>query len=676
VRTILLLIILAPSSLSAAGLHPAFPLLDKDEVPTRDQERVDPGATCGRCHDVPFIRAHSQHHAKDRAVSCFGCHVPGGTAEWLAARLEEGTVRAQMAAPSSTRCGACHGLVHEANKPLELPAEFGRTLAASTSAQTLRTGEIFSGQRISDSFLNLADKQDLDRPWDVHAARGLGCVSCHAAANNPARAWFSESDAPAHLRRDPRTLTPGEYILRPDHTLTAAPCTACHDPDTAHPDLPYRARHMASLACQACHVPTLHGPAVRVVDTTESAPDGPPRLEFWGVDAPSGHPNSWYTKGLEPVLLYDAEAQRFAPYTLVTRWSKEAGEDGAPRIRGVVDAVPVRHGVVEGRWVGGRCESCHGTRSRLNGEIVLVDTFPGGIAPEPSAELQALLGGRRFEVEDGRALLRGSAAPPSRYVLGMSRHWTDLVGVMFFALTLLAVTAHGLWRFLSRRRRAGASHAPRTRKEYIYNAYERLWHWVMAFSVLLLLVSGLHVHFPDGPGVFSYPTAVVVHNGMAALMLVNAFLALFYHLSTNEIRQFIPAGSGFSRRMKAQTKYYLHGIFRGAAHPAAKSRERKLNPLQQLTYAGLLNVLFPLQVGTGVLIWVAGIAPGTVGAIGGLSLITPIHNLGSWLFLSFLVAHVYLTTTGHTVLTNLRAMLVGWEDVEVPRSATPDGVDA
>jgi len=433
---------------------------------------------------------------------------------------------------------------------------------------------------------------------------------------------------------------------------------------------------MAALACQACHVPTLHGPAARVIDTTESGPDGPPRLEFWGVDAPTGHPNTWYTTGIEPVLLYDADAQQFAPYSLITRWSRDAGEDGAPGIRGVVDAVPVRHGVVEGRWVGGRCESCHGADSRLNGEIVLAETFPGGVAPEPSPELRSLLGGRRFEVEDGRALLRGSAAPPSRYIPGMTRPWTDVVGLAFFALTLLGVTAHGLRRVLTRRRRADAHHAPRTRREYIYSAYERLWHWVMAFSVLLLLVSGFRVHFPDGPGLFSYPTAVVVHNGMAALMLVNAFLALFYHLSTNEIRQFIPAGSGFLTRTKAQARYYLHGIFRGAAHPMAKSRERKLNPLQQLTYAGLLNVLFPLQVGTGVLMWVAGLAPGTVAAIGGLSVITPIHNLGSWLFLSFLVAHIYLTTTGHTVLTNLRAMVDGWEDVEVPRTGAPEGADA
>jgi thiosulfate reductase cytochrome b subunit len=56
--------------------------------------------------------------------------------------------------------------------------------------------------------------------------------------------------------------------------------------------------------------------------------------------------------------------------------------------------------------------------------------------------------------------------------------------------------------------------------------------------------------------------------------------------------------------------------------------------------------------------------------LGGLSLLAPLHNLGSWLFLTFVVVHVYLTTTGHTVTSNLKAMATGW-DVEASHGATP-----
>jgi len=734
--TLLIVLLLAASAPAAGGIHPVFPLMDANEEETTDPAAVDTKATCGQCHDVGFIGRHSSHHAKGLTVDCFRCHVPGGPHLLVKEHLnEDDLVRYQMATPSSTTCGSCHGLVHEEPKPVELPETFLRGEQPSSTAWTLRTGEVFSGHRVSDSFLNLADKADRDRPWDVHAARKLSCVSCHFAANNPKRAGLAEELSKGHLRRDPRTLATNEYIKRPDHQLAAPSCTACHDPAAAHPDMPHRARHMEALACQACHVPDLAAPAARVVDATVVTPAGGPRLELWGVEDSQGHPNTWYAAGFQPVLLHEADADRFAPYNVVARWSWVDGDgepvpdevlraawmddrdyhaevvphfdrdgDGSltaaellldtparvaviagrlevlgidgPEIRGELDAKAIRHGVVEGRWIGGRCDTCHGQRSRLNGDVEVADVFPGGVAPEATEDLEALLGSRTVQVEDGRALLRGSSAPAGRYILGMSRPWSDTVGFVFFALTLLGVTFHGLRRVVTARRRKEPPPAPTTRREYIYDAYERLWHWVMAFSVLLLIVTGLHIHYPDGPALLSFPTAVLVHDVMAVVMLLNAFLALFYHLSTNEIRQFIPEGTGLLGRLQAQARFYMHGIFQGAAHPTTKSRERKLNPLQQITYAGLLNVLFPLQIGTGLLLWLAGAVPGSLAFIGGLSLITPIHNLGSWLFLSFLVAHVYLTTTGHTVLTNLRAMVDGWEDLEVAPEGAREGADS
>jgi thiosulfate reductase cytochrome b subunit len=115
-----------------------------------------------------------------------------------------------------------------------------------------------------------------------------------------------------------------------------------------------------------------------------------------------------------------------------------------------------------------------------------------------------------------------------------------------------------------------------------------------------------------------------------------------------------------------QTKYYLSDIFKGLPAPFPRSSERKLNALQQITYLFLLNVLFPFQIITGVLIWLVGTYPAIGGAIGGLSIVAPLHNLGSWMFISFLVAHVYLATTGHTVMAHVRGMVEGYEEVEVP----------
>jgi thiosulfate reductase cytochrome b subunit len=85
----------------------------------------------------------------------------------------------------------------------------------------------------------------------------------------------------------------------------------------------------------------------------------------------------------------------------------------------------------------------------------------------------------------------------------------------------------------------------------------------------------------------------------------------------------------------------------------------------------LLNALLPLQVLTGALIWTSSRWPWLIDAVGGLSVIAPLHNFGSWLLMTFLVVHLYLITTGHSLTSNLSAMIDGYDEIEVPSGVAP-----
>jgi thiosulfate reductase cytochrome b subunit len=159
---------------------------------------------------------------------------------------------------------------------------------------------------------------------------------------------------------------------------------------------------------------------------------------------------------------------------------------------------------------------------------------------------------------------------------------------------------------------------------------------------------------------------------MAGILGINAFLAFFYHLSSGEIKQFVPRPYGFFDQAITQAKYYLQGIFNHAPHPFEKSPERKLNPLQQITYLMILNALLPLQGITGVLIWGAQRWPRISEALGGLGFLSPLHTFIAWLFAAFIIMHVYLTTTGEKPLAAINAMMMGWENVELHDSDTSD----
>ncbi|MBN8638650.1 MAG: cytochrome b/b6 domain-containing protein, partial [Anaerolineae bacterium] len=179
-----------------------------------------------------------------------------------------------------------------------------------------------------------------------------------------------------------------------------------------------------------------------------------------------------------------------------------------------------------------------------------------------------------------------------------------------------------------------------------------------------LTFSGLVVHKPDMFSLFNFAWMVDVHNLFALLLVINAALAFFYHLVSGEIKQFIPRPYGFFDHMMEQAVFYLRGIFRGDPHPFEKRRDQKMNPIQQLTYFGLLNVLLPLQILTGVLMWGIQQFPQIATALGGLPVLAPFHTLIAWLLVTFVIVHVYMTTTGHTPLANIQAMIMGYDDVE------------
>lgn len=340
----------------------------------------------------------------------------------------------------------------------------------------------------------------------------------------------------------------------------------------------------------------------------------------------------------------------------------------APSIEGALETHPLAHGVAPRSRALRDCDGCHAAGSRLSAAFGIVPFQPGGVAPRPPDAGRAPLAGKIVPTNDGGLTFLREAAPEAggMYVLGATRHaWSNRLGYLLFVAVALGVTGHGLGRYLMRGRASHAPHAAAgsTEKVRVFGRYERIWHWTMAGSGLALIVTGLGIHNAGSGWIGTLPTVVLVHNAAAVVLTVNAFLSLFYHLATVAIRSFIPEPVGFMRRVLEHVSYQSRGIFVGAPHPPQAATE-KLNPLQQVTYLALLNVLFPVQIVSGALIWLIGRWPSFATALGGLSIVAPVHNFGAWLFLSFFVLHAYLVTTGRTVGDHLQSMVTGYRTVE------------
>ena len=195
----------------------------------------------------------------------------------------------------------------------------------------------------------------------------------------------------------------------------------------------------------------------------------------------------------------------------------------------------------------------------------------------------------------------------------------------------------------------------------LYSLHERMWHWLQAAGMIFLILTGLAIHYPDRFAILgSMANAVRWHSWIGFALILNAFLGIFYHVTAEKYHHFLPRMDDFTGAAIRQARFYFYGIFKGEKHPFDADPRRKLNPLQKITYLLLLNILLPFQIVTGILIWGADRWPQVFARIGGLWVLGPAHTLGSYLFLAFLIGHIYLATTGPTPGSLLRAMITGY----------------
>ena len=188
-------------------------------------------------------------------------------------------------------------------------------------------------------------------------------------------------------------------------------------------------------------------------------------------------------------------------------------------------------------------------------------------------------------------------------------------------------------------------------KFYVYAGFERFWHWTQAVLIMMLALTGFEVH--GSYEFLGYRQAVAFHNAAAIGLLILVAFAIFWHFTTGEWRQYLPT----RKFLRAQVQYYLLGIFRAEPHPTRKTPLSKLNPLQKLTYLGLKVLVIPVMGISGLLYM---FAQGRIGTIAVL------HTAGAFVVVAFVIGHIYLTTTGHTPFSNLKAMMTGYEELDVP----------
>ncbi len=199
---------------------------------------------------------------------------------------------------------------------------------------------------------------------------------------------------------------------------------------------------------------------------------------------------------------------------------------------------------------------------------------------------------------------------------------------------------------------------------YLYSGWVRSWHWLNAGLILVLVVSGVSMHYAGTSWLLSFETAVPVHNTAGILLTLGWIGFVLGNALTDNGRHYRIRLRGLVRQVIEQSRYYAIGIFRGDPHPFHASESLKFNTLQQLSYLGVMYLLMPLLILSGWGFLFSVYLPETLFGLGTIWIVAMTHVVVSYLVVLFLLVHMYVITTGETVFTNLRAMLTGWHHEE------------
>ena len=193
----------------------------------------------------------------------------------------------------------------------------------------------------------------------------------------------------------------------------------------------------------------------------------------------------------------------------------------------------------------------------------------------------------------------------------------------------------------------------------VFRVFERIWHWSQAASIFLLVFTGLAIHGTHS--LISFGTAVTLHTGVALALLLLWVFATFWLFTTGQWRHYIPT----EKNLLKVARFYAFDIFKGKEHPYHKTYRRKHNPLQAITYLLVKIVIFPAIWISGIAYLLISIGQGDFLSFIGIEFIALVHSIAAIAIIVFIIAHIYLLTTGHSFKEHVMPMITGYDEVEL-----------
>ncbi len=171
--------------------------------------------------------------------------------------------------------------------------------------------------------------------------------------------------------------------------------------------------------------------------------------------------------------------------------------------------------------------------------------------------------------------------------------------------------------------------------EMRHSIWIRIFHWVNAVSILLLILTGFQIHAPWMVKLFGPLSAArTIHFIAGYILLFSVIGRVYYAIVARDAKNIVYRPIQDTKNFPSMIKYYL---FMSNSHPDYG----KYNPGQKMMYTGWLFMAI-IMIITGFILYKPALFMGLGSALGGLVAIRVIHYIGTWLFVLSVIVHVYL----------------------------------
>lgn len=202
---------------------------------------------------------------------------------------------------------------------------------------------------------------------------------------------------------------------------------------------------------------------------------------------------------------------------------------------------------------------------------------------------------------------------------------------------------------------------------YLYPLWIRLWHFVNAILIMILIITGAGMQFADADHPLltaGFAGSARLHDVIAIILTISYIAFVTGNIVTGNSKYYRISTKNLFSDLGKQMRYFLWGMFRKEKQPFPVTMDNKFNPLEKVSYNLIMYITLPLLILSGIIMLFPDLTVIKVFGTGMFIFTDILHIILGFLVSVFLIIHIYCCTIGPKPGSLFRGIISGYQESE------------